>query len=54
MAMSAVFTRAMVENNSVILPAEEAKELLVPRRESDHFVSETFQGLYYSDAESGE
>ena len=52
MAMSAVFTRAMVENNSVILPAEEAKELLVPRRESDHFVSETFQGLYYSDEEN--
>lgn len=52
MAMSAVFTRAMVENNSVTLPAEEAKELLVPRRESDHFVSETFQGLYYSDEEN--
>ena len=52
MAMSAVFTKAMIENNSVKLPMEEAKALLLPQRESDHFVATTFQGLYYSDADN--
>ena len=52
MAMSATFTKAMVENNSVILPLDEAKELLVERVESDHFVATTFKGLYYSDEEN--
>lgn len=52
MAMSAAFTKAMVENNQVTLSLEEAKELLVPRKESDHFVATTFQGLYYSDTEN--
>ena len=52
MAMSATFAKAMIENNSVILPIEEAKELLIERKESDHFVAETFQGLYYKDDEN--
>ncbi|MCD7825441.1 MAG: Dam family site-specific DNA-(adenine-N6)-methyltransferase [Clostridiaceae bacterium] len=52
MAMSAVFAKAMIENNHVILPLEEAKELLLPHQESDHFVAETFQGLYFSDADN--
>ena len=52
MAMSAVFTKAMVENNHVTLSLEEAKELLVQKRNSDHFVSETFRGLYFSDEEN--
>ena len=52
MAMSATFTKAMIENNSVTLPLEEAKELLVAHRESDHFVATTFKGLYYSDEEN--
>ncbi len=52
MAMSATFTKAMVENNSVTLPLEEAKELLVAHKESDHFVATTFKGLYYSDEEN--
>ncbi len=49
MAMSATFTKAMVENSSVILPLEEAKELLVKKAEPDHFVEERFAGLYFSD-----
>lgn len=49
MAMSATFTKAMVENSSVILPVEEAKELLVKKTEPDHFVEERFAGLYFSD-----
>ncbi len=52
MAMSAVFSKAMIENNSVTLPLEEAKELLVSKKESDHFVATTFQGLYYTDEEN--
>ena len=52
MAMSATFTKAMVENNTVTLPLEEAKQLLVANKESDHFVSTKFQGLYYTDEEN--
>ena len=52
MAMSATFTKAMIENNTVTLPLEEAKELLVAYKESDHFVATTFKGLYYSDEEN--
>lgn len=52
MAMSATFTKAMIENNSVTLPLEEAKGLLVVHKESDHFVATTFKGLYYSDEEN--
>ena len=52
MAMSATFTKAMVENNSVTLPSVEAKELLVAHKESDHFVASTFKDLYYTDEEN--
>ena len=52
MAMSATFTKAMVENNSVTLPLDEAKTLLIAHKESDHFVADTFKGLYYSDEEN--
>ena len=52
MAMSATFTKAMIENNSVTLPLEEAKELLVAHKESDHFVATTFKDLYYSDEDN--
>lgn len=52
MAMSATFTKAMVENNSVTLPSTEAKELLIAHRESDHFVASTFKDLYYTDEEN--
>ncbi|MFT4106301.1 MAG: Dam family site-specific DNA-(adenine-N6)-methyltransferase [Lacrimispora sp.] len=52
MAMSAIFTKAMVENNRVILSQDEAKELLLRKKEPDYFVSDTFQGLYYTDEEN--
>lgn len=52
MAMSAIFTKAMIENNEVILPLDEAKKLLIAHKESDHFVSTKFQGLYYTDEEN--
>lgn len=49
MAMSATYAKAMIENNSVILPQSEAQELLIKSRAIDHFVSNTFAGLYFSD-----
>lgn len=52
MAMSATFTKAMIENSTVILPLEEAKRLLVDYKKSDRFVSTKFQGLYYTDEEN--
>ena len=50
MAMSATFTKAMIENNSVTLPLDKAKELLLEHRESDHFVASTFKDLYSVDS----
>ncbi len=52
MAMSATFTKAMVENNTVRLSMDEARALLVQNAESDRFVSETFKDLYYTDDEN--
>ena len=52
MAMSATFTKAMVENNSITLPLEEAEKLIIAHGESDHFVASTFKDLYYSDEEN--
>lgn len=49
MAMSATYAKAMIENNSVILPHDEAQKLLIESQEVDHFVSTTFAGLYFSD-----
>lgn len=52
MSMSAVFAKAMVENNTITLPLEEAKELLMQRDNIDHFVQEHFKGLYFSDEDN--
>lgn len=52
MAMSATFAKAMIENNSITLPLNEAKLLMQLQHESDHFVAKTFKGLYYSDYEN--
>lgn len=52
MAMSATFAKAMIENNGITLSMDEAEKLLIPRKESDHFVADTFQGLYYTDEEN--
>lgn len=52
MAMSATFTKAMVENNTVTLPMEEAEKLLIQQGNIDHFVSDTFKDLYYTDDEN--
>lgn len=49
MSMSATFAKAMIENNSIILPRDEAHKLLKESQLTDHFVSTTFAGLYFSD-----
>lgn len=49
MAMSATYTKAMVENNSVTLSQAEALALLEPTTLSDHFVATKFKDLYFSD-----
>lgn len=52
MAMSATFTKAMIENNNVTLPLEEAQGLLEPHKAVDHFVETKFKGLYFSDGDN--
>ena len=51
MAMSATFSKAMIENNSVTLSNAEIKELLSSCI-TDNFVESTFKGLYYSDEDN--
>ncbi|MFR0568211.1 Dam family site-specific DNA-(adenine-N6)-methyltransferase [Bifidobacterium apri] len=51
MAMSATFTKAMVENQSTTMPLRKAKALLEDCP-TDDFVSDTFKGLYYTDEEN--
>lgn len=48
MAMSATFTKVIVENQNTTLPLREAKALLEDCQ-TDDFVSDTFKGLYYTD-----
>jgi len=52
MAMAATYATAMIENNRTRLSSKEIERLLEPNSSADHFVSETFRGLYYSDADN--
>ncbi len=52
MAMCATFGMALIENNNETLDREDVNILLSPSRESDHFVSETFKNLYFTDHEN--
>lgn len=52
MAMSAVFSKAMIENNAVTLSDSEIKSLLRTPKKIDSFVSDTFQGLFFSDKDN--
>lgn len=52
MTMGAVITKALIENNSVILNEDEALELLVDHHDSDSFVETKFKGLYFSDEDN--
>jgi DNA adenine methylase len=52
MAMSAVFSKAMIENNAVTLSDAEIKSLLHTPKKIDSFVSDTFKGLFFSDQDN--
>lgn len=53
MALSATYTKAMIENNSITLDLEKAKKLLKPgKKKIDSFVQDTFSGLYFTDEEN--
>jgi DNA adenine methylase len=52
MAMSSVYTKAMVENNSVRLTPADVKKILAPIRKDDAFVAKTFEGLYFTNEEN--
>ena len=52
MSMSAMFTKAMVENNTTTLSLDEAKALLNPTEDNDHFVTVKFKDLYFTDEEN--
>jgi DNA adenine methylase len=52
MAMSAVYTKAMVENNSVTLSLPETRKLIIPNNKNDHFVTKNFNNLYYTDKDN--
>lgn len=52
MFMSSTFSKALIENNSVTLPVDRAKTLLVPYKKTNSFVTDTFRGLYYSDEDN--
>jgi DNA adenine methylase len=52
MNMSHTFTKAMVENNHVILSDEKARSLLIEKYPIDDFVQKKFKDLYFSDDEN--
>jgi len=52
MAFSALFGKALIENNSQTLSAEKANALLQANHLSDHFVETYFEGLYFTTSEN--
>jgi len=52
MAFSALLGKALIENNRHTLPIDEAQDLLKANSGSDHFVEQTFDGLYFTRAEN--
>jgi DNA adenine methylase len=52
MHMAFKFSKALIENNSTILPAAVAADLTSKNPLSDKFVQKTFKGLYFEDREN--
>lgn len=53
MALSATYTKAMIENNKVTLSSEKASALLIhPGKKINSFVRDTFEGLYFTNEEN--
>lgn len=51
MALCSTYTKALIENNSVTLPIDKVKALIIPTN-NDHFVQRTFDGLYFTKDEN--
>ncbi|MEM1767486.1 MAG: DNA adenine methylase, partial [Candidatus Bathyarchaeia archaeon] len=52
MAMSATFSKAMIENNCHTLTGGELDRLFAPNANASRFVQNTYSGLYYTDEEN--
>lgn len=52
MAMSSTFARAMIENSTVTLDQRDIDSLFAPNPNGSTFVQDTFEGLYYTNAEN--
>lgn len=52
MSMSATFTKAMIENNSVTLSDKDVLNLFKKNHNNDNFVATTFKDLYFTDEEN--
>ena len=52
MALSAMFAKAMIENNKVLLTQDESISLLKPNKLNDHFVEKTFKDLYFTNEDN--
>lgn len=52
MAMSAVFSKALIENSCIMLSDNDVNKLLEFSADNDHFVATTFDGLYFSNEDN--
>ena len=52
MALGSTFSKALIENNSEILPLKSAKKLLCQNEKNDKFVQSNFKDLYFADEEN--
>lgn len=52
MAMSATFSKAMIENNRHRLSEKEIDKLFASNPDASRFVQETYTGIYYTDADN--
>lgn len=52
MAMSACFTKAMIENNTQTLSEKEIEKLFAPNAKASTFVQDTFEGIYFSNEDN--
>ena len=52
MALGSTLSKALIENNSEILPLKSAKKLLRQNEKNDKFVQSNFKDLYFTDEEN--
>ena len=52
MALGSTFSKALIENNSEILPLKLAKKLLCKNEKNDKFVQSNFKDLYFANEEN--